>query len=133
VRNHATSCCRSSARRRRDEGYTLNVARLVERIRSARYDLVILVDPNSPTGRHVPRGALEQAIAEVSRTTRVWVDETYVEYAGADESLERFASTHENVVVCKSMSKVYGLSGLRVGYLCASPTTLTALRPYSPL
>ncbi|CAN5917285.1 hypothetical protein BH11GEM2_BH11GEM2_14020 [soil metagenome] len=83
-------------------------------------------------GRHVPRVALEQAIAEVSRTTRVWVDETYVEYAGADESLECFASTHENVVVCKSMSKVYGLSGLRVGYLCASPTTITALRPYSP-
>ena len=116
----------------RDEGYTLNVARLVERIRSARYDLVILVNPNSPTGRHVPRVALERAIAEVSRTTRVWVDETYVEYAGVDESLERFASTHENVVVCKSMSKVYGLSGLRVGYLCASPTTINALRPYSP-
>ena len=116
----------------RDEGYTLNVARLAERIRSARYDLVILVNPNSPTGRHVPRAALEQTIVEVSRTTRVWVDETYVEYAGADESLEHFASTHENVVVCKSMSKVYGLSGLRVGYLCASPATINALRPYSP-
>lgn len=116
----------------RDEGYTLNVARLVERLRSARYDLVILVNPNSPTGRHVPRAVLEHAIADVSRSTRVWVDETYVEYAGPDESLERFASTHEGVVVCKSMSKVYGLSGLRVGYLCASPSAINALRAYSP-
>jgi histidinol-phosphate/aromatic aminotransferase/cobyric acid decarboxylase-like protein len=116
----------------REEGYTLNIARLVERLQSARYDLVILVNPNSPTGRHVPRAALENAIAEVSRSTRVWVDETYVEYAGANESLEHFASTHEGVVVCKSMSKVYGLSGLRVGYLCASQSTINALRPYSP-
>ena len=116
----------------RDEGYTLNVGRLAERIRSARYDLVILVNPNSPTGRHVPRAPLEHLIAEASRTTRVWVDETYIEYAGADESLERLASTRERVVVCKSMSKVYGLSGLRVGYLCASPATINALRPFSP-
>jgi histidinol-phosphate/aromatic aminotransferase/cobyric acid decarboxylase-like protein/N-acyl-L-homoserine lactone synthetase len=116
----------------RDEGYTLNIARLAERLRSARYDLCILVNPNSPTGRHAPRAALETAIAEVSRSTRMWVDETYVEYAGAGESLERFASTHEGVVVCKSMSKVYGLSGVRVGYLCASPATINALRPYSP-
>ena len=116
----------------RDEGYTVNVARLVERLHSARYDLVILVNPNSPTGRHVPRAVLEQAIASVSRSTRVWVDETYVEYVGPGESLERLASTHEGVVVCKSMSKVYGLSGVRVGYLCASPATINALRPYSP-
>ncbi len=116
----------------RDEGYTLNVARLAERVHAMRYDLVILVNPNSPTGRHVPRAALEQMLADVSRSTRVWVDETYVEYAGADESLERFASSHEGVMVCKSMSKVYGLSGLRVGYLCAAPSTINPLKPYCP-
>ena len=116
----------------REEGYVLNVSRLIERIRLTRYDLVILVNPNSPTGRHVPRAALEQMIVEASRSTRVWVDETYVEYAGAGESLERFAAAHEGVVVCKSMSKVYGLSGLRVGYLCALPSTINALRPFSP-
>ena len=67
-----------------------------------------------------------------SRTTRVWVDETYVESAGADESLERLAAAHDNVIVCKSMSKVYGLSGVRVGYLCASASLIYGLKPYSP-
>ena len=116
----------------REDGYRLDVARLVERVQSLRYDLVILVNPNSPSGQHVPRVALEPALARVPRSTRVWVDETYVEYAGAGESLESFAAQSDSVVVCKSMSKVYGLSGARVGYLCAPPSIVNELRPFSP-
>jgi histidinol-phosphate/aromatic aminotransferase/cobyric acid decarboxylase-like protein len=62
----------------------------------------------------------------------VWVDETYVEYAGANESLEEFAAESENIIVCKSMSKAYALSGLRVGYLCAGTHQLEALRAITP-
>ena len=62
----------------------------------------------------------------------MWIDETYVEYAGAGESVEQFAVHSENVVVCKSMSKVYALSGARVGYLCAGPHQLEALRAITP-
>ena len=116
----------------REDGYALDPDRLVERVRSLRYDLVAIVNPNSPTGRHVRRASLEGAIAEMARRTRVWIDETYVDYAGDGESLESFAATHENVVVCKSMSKVYGLSGVRVGYLCAAPSEINALKPFSP-
>ena len=95
-------------------------------------DLVVLVNPNSPTGRHVPRSELEGLLRRVPSRTRVWVDETYVEYAGPGESLERFAARSENVVVCKSMSKVYALSGARVAYLCAGPHQLEALRAITP-
>jgi len=49
------------------------------------------------------------------------VDDAYVEYTGPDESLEAFAATRPNIVVCKSMSKVYALSGLRVAYLVGHP------------
>ena len=50
-------------------------------------DLLILVNPNSPTGLHVPREQLLQLLDGVPRTTRVWIDETYVEYVGAEQSL----------------------------------------------
>jgi histidinol-phosphate/aromatic aminotransferase/cobyric acid decarboxylase-like protein len=116
---------------RRDEGYRLDPRRL-ERPLAGGYDLVVLVNPNSPTGQHVPRAELEQALRHAAPTTRVWVDETYVEYAGPEESLEKFAAGSTNVIVCKSMSKTYALSGARVGYLCASPHQLEALRAISP-
>ena len=64
--------------------------------------------------------------------TLFWIDETYVDYVDKGESVERFASESENVVVCKSMSKVYALSGLRVGYLCGPPCMIRALRLLNP-
>ena len=96
------------------------------------YDLVVLVNPNSPTGQHIPRAKLANALRRAPAHTRVWVDETYVEYAGPGQSLEHFAAASENVLVCKSMSKVYGLSGARVAYLCAGPHQLEALRAITP-
>jgi len=96
------------------------------------YDLVVLVNPNSPTGQHLPRVELEAVLKKVPAATRVWVDETYIEYAGVGESLEKFAARSENVVVCKSMSKVYALSGARVAYLCAGAQQLESLHPLNP-
>src|SRR5262249_33508080 len=96
------------------------------------YDLIVLVNPNSPTGRHVPREKLERVLRKAPARTRVWIDETYVEYAGPNESLERFAAGSLNVVVCKSMSKVYALSGARAAYLCGASGMMDDLRAINP-
>ena len=116
---------------RRAENYEVDLARLSAVTREG-YDLLVLVNPNSPTGRHVPRAALEDFLGEVPGTTRVWLDETYVDYAGAGESLELFAARTPNVVVCKSMSKAYALSGVRAAYLVAAPQVLEELRAITP-
>ena len=112
----------------RDDRYRLDPRRLLR----PGYDLIILVNPNSPTGAHVPRQELEEFLRRVPAATLVWIDETYVDYTGADQSLEQFAVTRENVVVCKSMSKVYALSGARCAYLCAAPHLLEKLRSITP-
>jgi histidinol-phosphate/aromatic aminotransferase/cobyric acid decarboxylase-like protein len=96
------------------------------------YDLIVLINPNNPTGQHIPREQLTKVLADVPSSTRVWVDEAYLDYVGAAESLEQFASTSENVIVCKSMSKVYALSGMRVAYLCAGMHQLADLIPITP-
>ena len=114
-----------------DDGYRLDPSRLAERLEQ-RYDFVVLVNPNSPTGRHVPRAELEAVLSESPASTRIWIDETYVDYAGPDESLERFAAASENVIVTKSMSKVYALSGLRAAYLCAAPRIVEELKAFTP-
>jgi histidinol-phosphate/aromatic aminotransferase/cobyric acid decarboxylase-like protein len=95
------------------------------------YDWVILVNPNNPTGRHVPARTLVEVLSSAPPDTRVWVDETYVDYAG-DESLERYAAASPNVVVCKSMSKAYALSGVRAAYLCGPAPMIQDLRLSCP-
>ena len=116
----------------RVENYQINLQALEDRLRGARYDLVVIVNPNSPTGQYVPRPALESVIRSIPVSTRVWIDETYVEYVGSEHSLESFAATSQNTVVCKSMSKVYALSGVRAAYACAPPHMATRLREVSP-
>ena len=116
---------------RREDGYRVDLDRLLEEVQKG-YDLLVLVNPNNPTGQHVPRAVIEPFLRGVPPRTLVWLDEAYLDYVGAEESLERFAAESENVVVCKSMSKVYALSGLRVGYLSGSPSRMEELRRITP-
>jgi histidinol-phosphate/aromatic aminotransferase/cobyric acid decarboxylase-like protein len=115
----------------RRDGYAADMDELEAKMRLG-YDLVVLVNPNSPTGQHISRRQLEGVLVAAPANTRVWVDETYIEYAGRCESLERFAAASENVVVCKSMSKVYALSGMRAAYLCGGMHQLSELAAITP-
>lgn len=116
---------------RRSNGWAPDLEALAEEL-SRGYDLFVLVNPNNPTGYHLPAADVEWLLNQVPDRTRIWIDEAYLEYVAGDQSLEREAATRENVCVCKSMSKVYALSGMRVAYLCAVPGVLAPLRRITP-
>lgn len=80
-------------------------------------DALVMVNPNSPTGFGLSRDQMLSLLDEVSEQTTVWVDETYIDFLGAEHSLEPLVAARNNLIVCKSMSKFYALSGLRCGYL----------------
>lgn len=112
--------------------YAMDLAALALRLREP-FDLVILVNPNSPTGTFTRPEVLGPILADAaSRGTRVWVDETYVDYVGADESMERLAVGTRGLFVCKSMSKAYALSGMRVAYLCGHSQGVGEIRSITP-
>ena len=113
----------------RADRYTVDLGRLAESVASGP-DLVVLVNPNSPTGRGLTASEVEVLLAAAPPRTRFWIDETYIDYTG--ESVERLVSRHENLIVCKSMSKAYALSGMRVAYLAAGPQHLEELRAFTP-
>ena len=83
--------------------------------------LVLLCNPNNPTGTALPPEQIEAFVRQVPRHVCVIVDEAYCEFstlADPDESLA-LPRRHPNVVLLRTFSKVYGLAGLRVGYaLC---------------
>lgn len=97
---------------------------------AGQWDLVVACNPNSPTG--VLHEDVPGLLSRWGPHTRVWVDETYMEYAGMQHSVEPLVMTHPNLVVCKSLSKAYALSGVRVGYVCAHPAQLDGIRARTP-
>jgi histidinol-phosphate/aromatic aminotransferase/cobyric acid decarboxylase-like protein len=96
------------------------------------YDFVAIVNPNSPTGQHLPADALCAALETAPSSTRIWIDETYLAYVGSSQSLERWAAASRNAVVCTSMSKAYALSGARCAYVCGAAELIGELRRISP-
>jgi histidinol-phosphate aminotransferase len=80
--------------------------------------LVIVCNPNNPTGTHLTSSAIADFLAEVPTRVLVILDEAYIEFQLNEdpdttlELLDRFS----NLVVLRTFSKVYGLAGLRVGY-----------------
>jgi histidinol-phosphate aminotransferase len=83
--------------------------------------ICVICNPNNPTGTALPLGEIAVFAAQLPRHVALIVDEAYVEFnllQDPDESLD-LLKRHNNVVLLRTFSKVYGLCGLRVGYaLC---------------
>jgi histidinol-phosphate aminotransferase len=85
--------------------------------------LVIVCNPNNPTSTALPLADVAAFVAEVPPNVAVLLDEAYCEFNLLDDpdaSIDLLAR-HQNLVLLRTFSKVYGLAGLRVGYaLCGS-------------
>jgi histidinol-phosphate aminotransferase len=92
--------------------------------------LVIVCNPNNPTGTALPLQDIAAFIAEVPAHVCVIVDEAYCEFnllEDPDASIELLAA-HPNLALLRTFSKVHGLCGLRVGFaLCGSEDLPRAL------
>ena len=81
---------------------------------------IFFANPNAPSGTCVP---VEQVSALASRTDAlVLVDEAYVDFA--ESSCLPLLAQHENVLISRTLSKGYGLAGLRFGYALAHPSVI---------
>ncbi len=83
-----------------------------------RTKMVIVCNPNNPTGTYVPVEGIRRLVEAVPDDVLVVVDEAYNEFVTAPDSQDalKLLGEHENVVVLRTFSKIYGLCGLRVGY-----------------
>ncbi|MDQ1746188.1 MAG: histidinol-phosphate aminotransferase [Frankiaceae bacterium] len=92
--------------------------------------LVILCNPNNPTGTAVGRDELLRLADGVPEDVVLVVDEAYREYVDPVAVPDAFEllGDRPNVVVTRTFSKAYALAGLRVGYALASPEVAAAVR-----
>lgn len=112
-----------------DADYRVDLAAMADAI-DDRTRMVILCNPNNPTGTLLSSEEVADFIAGVPESVLVVVDEAYAEFV-EDPSFSTtidFAAHSPNVVTVRTFSKIYALAGLRVGYAVGSAETLTRLR-----
>lgn len=95
----------------------------MQRLVNERTRLVLIANPNNPTGTWVDAAALQAFIAALPQTTLVVVDEAYIEYVEDRDfpDTSRWLQEFPNLVVTRTFSKAFGLAGLRVGYALSQP------------
>lgn len=94
-----------------------------------RTKMLIVCNPNNPTGTYVPVADIARLVESVPTDVLIVIDEAYNEFVTAADSQDSLAlqAAHENVVVLRTFSKIYGLCGLRVGYGLGSAELKTAI------
>jgi threonine-phosphate decarboxylase len=110
---------------RPEDDFAPDLDRLVEV--AAGYDTVFLCNPNNPTGQLIPHAGL-QRLCQRHPHVRFLIDESYLPFAHEDQGMSQ--SGLDNVLVLWSVSKIFGMPGLRAGFLIANPPSIDRFRPW---
>ncbi|HSJ68906.1 MAG TPA: histidinol-phosphate transaminase [Anditalea sp.] len=112
-----------------DEQMHHNLSEMESRINS-NTKMVFICNPNNPTSTLLPADKFEEFSRRVSDKTILFSDEAYYEYIDKPNypSMVKLVKEGKNVIVSRTFSKVYGLAGLRIGYIIAKPELAKSIR-----
>lgn len=88
--------------------------------------LLYVCNPNNPTGSISPPDELAWLLEHKPASTRVLVDEAYLQYSGQPSLITQVAQ-RDDLIVLRTFSKLYGMAGLRLGVAAAHPDRLHEL------
>jgi histidinol-phosphate aminotransferase len=108
--------------------YTADVDAILAKV-SERTRVVFLATPNNPTGTYLPFDEVKRLHRALSKQVLLVIDAAYAEYVRRNdyESGIELVATSENVVMCRTFSKIYGLAALRLGWLYGPAHVVDAL------
>lgn len=97
---------------------------------TSRTRLVTIATPNNPCGTYLPGPELLRLHAGLPSNVLLLVDGAYGDYVTADDYDHGFGlvDRNDNVVVTRTFSKLYGLAGLRIGWLYGPPTVIDSIQ-----
>ncbi|TQN43381.1 histidinol-phosphate aminotransferase [Blastococcus colisei] len=107
--------------------FTIDAAAAAAQVREVRPDVVFVTSPNNPTGTAVALETIEQLYSATAGV--LVVDEAYTEFARAGtRSALTLLPGRPRLIVSRTMSKAFGMAGLRLGYLAADAAVVDALQ-----
>lgn len=110
------------------KNYRLDLKALRDSI-TKKTKIIFICNPNNPTGTYVNTNEVERFFGDLHPNILIVFDEAYYEYVDADDypdTLEMLKS-RPNIVILRTFSKLYSLSGCRVGYSISHPNLVTCL------
>lgn len=112
------------------DNFVIDVDALLEEL-SRDYQMLILCNPNNPTGQIIKRDNLVRILNKTKELgIYVLLDETFVEFTTDLEQISMLYAlkTYDNVIILRALTKFFAVPGVRLGYCAAHPTLLEKLQ-----
>jgi len=101
--------------------YKLNIENYISFVKKEKPNTIVIINPNNPNGAYINYDEMKIIVEELSFVKNIIVDESFIHFAFEDEELKmnsivELVKEHSNLIVIKSMSKDFGIAGIRAGY-----------------
>ncbi|WP_170885526.1 threonine-phosphate decarboxylase CobD [Bacillus alkalicellulosilyticus] len=108
------------------DGWLIDSEKLASRLQEV--DLLFICNPNNPTGVMYKREVVTEIVAQAAMVgTTVVIDEAFYDFSIEQQSVATLVHTYSNCIIIRSLTKMYAIAGLRLGYAIASPSIIDAL------
>ncbi len=100
--------------------FLLDVDKFAAEAKKVGADMAVVVTPNNPTSMLIPKADLIRLAEQLKQhNCMLIIDESFIDFADNKEqiSMEQDIDKYPNIAILKSMSKAYGICGLRIGYM----------------
>ncbi|SKC84927.1 histidinol-phosphate transaminase [Maledivibacter halophilus] len=106
-----------------DKNFSIDIDKIILKANTSNAKIIFLCNPNNPTGRVIKKEDIMKVLDNTSAI--VVVDEAYYEFHG--ETIIDKINKYERLIVLRTLSKAFGLAGLRIGYGVAAKSTIETI------
>lgn len=105
----------------KDNNFALNPDEYIKFVKQHEVDTIVIVNPNNPNGGYLNKETLNHILEELKYLENIIVDESFIHFAYENLELSQITSEamineYPNLIILKSMSKDFGIAGIRAGY-----------------
>lgn len=114
------------------DNYNLNIEHYLNFVKNENPDSVVLINPNNPDGGYINYEKLRYILSELKYVKNIIIDESFIHFAYENKdynqiNIEHLFKEFHNTIIIKSMSKDFGVAGIRIGYAIMSEDKIRGL------
>jgi histidinol-phosphate/aromatic aminotransferase/cobyric acid decarboxylase-like protein len=116
----------------KQNNFTLDIDDYISFLKIHNPDTIVILNPNNPNGFYLKKAEIEEILEKTKYVENVIIDESFIHFAYenlefSQISSEDLISRYQNLVIIKSMSKDFGIAGIRAGYAVMNSTRVDHL------
>lgn len=116
----------------KENGFKLVIDSYIDLVKNEKPDTIVLINPNNPDGGYFTKNELINILDNLSFVQNIILDESFIHFAFEGDNLElvdnsKLILKYPNLIIIKSMSKDFGIAGIRSGYALMSKSNVSKI------